>query len=234
MVSEDAIGYMVLPENPKGYYMREFPAYVNTRRVMLRYARSIGLRLRQVPYDWGDELRGGFTNRHGLAKAIGLTRNSRVDFLVISSLESLGLSELETAVLMLAFRKFGVEVYETKSMDALTMQVDRWQEIVLASDPKVRSVAERGLVNLTKQATRLWNNSRSGKRPFGENPEEKRILERIWELRRKKRDGSGRTSYSKIADELNSSGERPRQGKKWHARTIQGIVKRTRPHLDKN
>ena len=233
MNSWAAAGYVVLHQDLGDRYMRTHPEYVNQRRMMLQLARRKGLQLHHVAYDWRSSLGSGLASRAGLAKAVGYTRNTQAQALIIYSLDTLQFTELETALLMLAFREWSVQVLEAITNSDLTSQVDRWQKITASADATSLTEVNRALIEIKKQATRLSQGMCVGRKPFGKRDGEQEILKRIWELRRKQRDGTGRLSYDAIAKRLNEDGEKPRQGKKWYAKTVQGIVKRTKPHLDR-
>lgn len=228
-----AAGYLVLRQDRGDCKMRSHPEYVSQRRLMLRLARHECFKLRRIPYDWGSSLSSGLASRAGLAKAVGYTRNTHAHALIIYNLDTLQFTELEAALLMLAFREWSVQVLEVITNSDLTSQVDRWQKITASADATSLSEVNRAIIELKKQATRLSQGTRVGRKPFGKRDGEQEILKRIWKLRRKQRDGTGRLSYDAIAKRLNEDGEKPRQGKKWYAKTVQGIVKRTKPHLDR-
>lgn len=229
----DAAGYLVLHEDLGHSYMRKHNEYVRQRRLMLQLARQECFKLRHIPYDWGSSLSSGLASRAGLAKAVGYTRNAHAEALIIYDLNSLRFTELEAALLMLAFRKWKVQVLEAITGSDLTSQVDKWQKITASADAISLFKVNRALIEIKKQATRLSQGTCVGRKPFGKRDGEQESLKRIWELRRKQGDGTGRLSYDAIAKRLNEDGEKPRQGKKWYAKTVQGIVKRTKPHLDR-
>lgn len=226
---------MVLHE-PLGTYafMRDHPENVATRPEMRQFCRRRGLRLRSIPYDWRSPAGIGLANRRGLSKAVSLVRAAKNVALIIHDLDKLCLRVHEVAVLMLAFRDWQVPVWETKTGSDLTSQHEQWLESWNASDAATQAEASRAMIELKKRATRLSKRTLVGRRPFGELPGEKTVLEQIWKLRRKQRDGTGRTPYNRIAEILNKEGVKARQGKKWYARTVQGIVMRTKPHLGKD
>ncbi|MCX7421763.1 MAG: recombinase family protein, partial [Planctomycetia bacterium] len=126
-----------------------------------------------------------------------------------------------------------VQVLEAITNSDLTSQVDRWQKITASADATSLSEVKRAIIELKKHATRFSQGTCVGRKPFGKRDGEQEILKRIWELRRKQRDGTGRLSYDAIAKRLNEDGEKPRQGKTWYAKTVQGIIKQTKPHLDR-
>lgn len=200
---------------------------------MRQLARRKGIRLGRVSYDWGASLGSELASRSGLVKSVRDTRNAHAHALIIYSLESLRLSALEAALLILAFRKWSVQVLEAITGSDLTSQDGRWDTIVATADAASITEVNQALNEIKKQATRLSKGTRVGRKPFGMHDGEQKILKRIWKLRRKQRDGTGRLSYDAIAKHLNEDGEKPRQGKKWFAKTVQGIVKRTKPHLDR-
>ena len=230
----DAVGYLVL-NAPLGEYqfMRDHPEYLKERREMLRSCQNLCLDLRHIQYDWGATVDHGFAKRTGLARAIAMVRFGEGRRLLIYDLSTLHLGQIETALLMTACRDWSIEVWEVISEKDLTKELDRWQKVLHPGDQAIVKAAAREFSSLKRQATRLHTGSRAGQLPFGERPGEKVILKRIWKLRRVARDGSGRRSYDSIAKELNESGAKPRRGKKWYAATVRGIIRRTKPHLDK-
>lgn len=229
-----SVGYMVLDQRRENDIRQKHPDYVNQRRVMQQQCRRYMTRLGQVSHDWWPGAGNGLAKREGLAKAMNWARFQQGTALIIYSLDTIHLSPIESALLMLAFREWSVRVFEATTDSELTEQVGRWQEIVRSSGVESCAVANQALGEVKKLATRLWTNSKVGRKPFGEGVGEQEILKRIWELRRKKRDRTGRHSYAEIAKRLNDDEVKTRQGKQWHAKTIQGIVKRTKPHLDKD
>ena len=228
-----AAGYVVLRPDLGNRSPQTHPEYLYQRRMMLQFARRKSLKLRHVAYDWRSSLGGGLASRAGLVKSVAYTRNMHAQALLIYSLDTLQFTDLEAAQLMLAFSEWSVQVWEVITNSNLTSQVDRWKKITASADATSLSEVHRALNEIKKQATRFSQGTRVGRKPFGKHDGEQKILERIWKLRRKQRDGTGRLSYGAIAKCLNEEGEKPRQGKKWFAKTVQGIVKRMKPHLDR-
>ena len=70
-----------------------------------------------------------------------------------------------------------------------------------------------------------------GVKPFGAVPGERETLERILDLRRKRRGQRKRRSFAAIAERLNADGIPTRNGAPWKPATIYGIIRRERPHL---
>ena len=175
------------------------------------------------------------SNRPGLIEVMSRARCARGKALIIVDLDNLCLREQEAALLMLDFQDFrSVEVWDSSTRTELTSQQERWERVLMAADATTLLETKRAFNDVKKNATRLSNGTRVGRRSFGELPDEQQILAMIWKLRRKRRDGTGRRSYQSIAETLNLKGVKPRQGKKWYAKTVQGIVMRTKPHLDKD
>lgn len=225
---------MVLNQRHENDSRQDRPDYLNQRRVMQKQARRYMIRLGKVSHDWWPGAGSGLAKRKGLAKAMSGARYQQGTALIIYSLDTIHLSPIESALLMLAFREWSVRVFEATTGAELTEDVEKWQNTVRSSDVESCAEANRALGEVKKLATRLRNNSKVGRKPFGEGVGEQEILKRIWELRRKKRDRTGRHSYAEIAKRLNDDEVKTRQGKQWHAKTVQGIVKRTKPHLDKD
>lgn len=228
-----AVGYIVFHDDPDISYYTENPEYRVQRREMLRMARTLRCRLRRAPVEhlWRDGR--GLLDRPRLAEVVKLVREDRWRVLVVHDLANLGLGALECALLMQAFREWKTRVWEASSGCEMTANPSHWEEIIAAGNPDDLRRAVVDLNELKKRATRLARETRTGRKPFGTLPGESETLKRIWELRRKRPDGS-RLSYHAIADRLNAEERRTRQGKRWYARTVQGIIRRTKPHLDRD
>ncbi len=228
----DAFGYVVLHEaGPKR--IQDHPEFASQRTVMLRKSRALGLRFRAVPYDDVSDVVAGLTKCSGLIEVVAFAQSGDMNVLIIHDLNKLCFADLEAALLMLALQKWKVCVYESSTDENLTSQGDRWKQIVSGSGDEARRKAVRVLGEVKKLATRFRHSSHVGAQPYGSTPSEKDVLKRIWQLRHERRDGTGRVSYHAIAELLNLEGIKPRRGTKWYARTIQGIVRATKPHLDK-
>jgi len=83
-------------------------------------------------------------------------------------------------------------------------------------------------------ARKKANNQYTGKIPYGydladngndliENEEEKQVLDQVWEMR------LAGLSYSKICDDLNSRGIKPKNSKRWSRGSLRGIMLRNVP-----
>lgn len=227
-----AFGYMLLHDSADDPASGE-PEYWDQRNSMLRMVRRLGASLGRIPCDRAKTAAQGLSKRIYLAEVLSLVRFPWQNKVIIYSLDSLEFSEIEAALLMQRFSKLSVEVWEATSGDNLTKDVDRWRKIIAASEREECKQAAAAIIQLTKIATRLYNNSRLGRKPFGATTAERKILDKIWSLRRKSRGRRERLSYHRIAIILNEDGIKPRQGKKWYPKTIQDIVKRTKPHLDR-
>ena len=66
-----------------------------------------------------------------------------------------------------------------------------------------------------------------GRKTFGETEEELEVLKLIKSLRRKKKTAKKRTSWAKIAEELQDRGIKTKDGKDiWYPATVQRIAER--------
>lgn len=227
-----AIGYMLLHESDDGPASDE-PEYWDQRKVMLRMARRLGDSLGRIPCDRAVAARQGLAKRTCLAEVLSLVRQYRRKTVIICGGDKLALSEIERALLMQLFSKLSVEVWDASSGENLTTDVGRWKRIVVDSDQNERRAAAQAIMQLKKIATRLCNKKKLGRKPYGQTVEERKTLEKIWALRRKSRSRRERLSYHRIADKLNDEDIKPRKGKKWYPKTVQDIIRRTKPHLDR-
>jgi hypothetical protein len=136
----------------------------------------------------------------------------------------------QIAVLLNHFRQSQVRVFEVSTKQELT-QPKGWIDDQLGQGrPGTLGTIQRRLTDLKARASRRRSGKKAGRKPYGTSPGERAILLQIWRLRRKPRNDQ-RKSYREIAEILNEHGLRTRYGRPWEAKTIQGIVKRTRPRL---
>ena len=68
-------------------------------------------------------------------------------------------------------------------------------------------------------------------KPYGALQGERETLERILDLRRKRRGQRKRLSFAAIAERLNADGIPTRNGAPWKPGSIYGIIRRERPNL---
>lgn len=65
-----------------------------------------------------------------------------------------------------------------------------------------------------------------GRKPYGQTPEERKVIERIRAMRRTRRNGSPGMTMQEICDRLNTERIPTRLGKKWNPAQIHGILNR--------
>jgi len=65
-----------------------------------------------------------------------------------------------------------------------------------------------------------------GRKPYGQTPEEKKVIERIRAMRRTRRNGTPGMTMQEICDRLNSEGIPTRLGKRWFPAQIHGVLNR--------
>ena len=65
-----------------------------------------------------------------------------------------------------------------------------------------------------------------GRKPYGQTPEEKKVIERIRAMRRTRRNGTPGMTMQAICDRLNGEGIPTRLGKQWFPAQIHGVLNR--------
>lgn len=222
-----ALGYIVLvgEEGPR----KESEEYCGRKAELKRLSRSLGLTLSRCAVD---EVPVNGTRSTGKAGLREILRTAGPEFPVVL-LYRLDFSTVEIALLVIHFHRQSVQVIEVESRKNLSLELKHLREVVRTSDIEEAHRAKRALSQLKRRATRETTGNTPGKKPFGTLVGEAETVRRILQLRRKPKYGK-RLSYQKIADALNRDPKyRTRQGAQWQSRTVQAIVRRTRPSLDK-
>ncbi len=219
-----AVAYIVLPRE-SGPARKSDPLYVEQRVPIMRFAGYVSQTICEIL----DGAPADLFAREGMERLLFYCDNVMVD-----RRSRFCADELDLAVLFEYFRLCRKEIIEVSTGQNLVEDrelVDR----VLGQATRENIVGVKRRLTLAKaRATRRRNGTKPGRRPFGTLPDEEEVLREIWRLRRKPR-GQPRRSYREIADILNSRGMLTRSEGPWQAKTIQGIVKRTRPWLlDRN
>jgi len=132
-----AVGYMLLSgrhDDP----VCDDEDYCSQRPPMLKMARRLGARLERIPCDRTAAVVQGLSHRTCLAEVLSMIKDSSRRTVIIYSLQSLQLSEIEAALLVQSFSKRSVEIWEATTGVNLTADVDRWRRIVWASKSDFR------------------------------------------------------------------------------------------------
>jgi hypothetical protein len=155
----------------------------------------------------------------------------RPEIVLVQSRAHFSADDAEVAVLLLHFRQSGVKVFEVATEQELTA-AKGWLDTILRNTPgRLLAACQQRMTALKSRATKRRNRKQSGRRPYGSSPDERKVLKRIWRLRRRRRNDRP-TSYPEIARMLNRDRLLSRSGRPWQPRTIQAIIRRTRPELD--
>jgi len=235
---QDAVAYATIPRE-SGVYRKSDPAYDRQRYPTTRFARERGVRIRRTICDVLENCPPDFFSRPGIEQLVSMAgrpnRNRRSGTFTPNTVLVYRLSDFsapapEIAVLLNHFRQSQVRVFEVSTKQELN-QPGGWVDNQLGQGrPGTLDTIQRRLADLKVRASRRRSGKKAGRKPYGTLPGERETLTRIWLLRRKPRNGP-RRSYRQVAEILNDCGLRTRYGRYWEAKTIQGIVRRTRPRL---
>lgn len=219
-----AVAYVVLPRNwSEG--RKNHPLYGKQRVPIMRFARESGL---YVAHTVCEILEGAPADpfaRVGFERLLCYRDNVLVD-----QRSRFSAGELELAVLFEYFRRCRIAVIEVSSGLNLVENRGLVDRVSSRAAPEELAAVKRRLTLAKSRATRRRNGTKPGRRPFGSLPGEQEVIREIWRLRRKPRN-QPRRSYREIAEILNSRRMLTRSGRPWQAKTIQGILKRTKPWL---
>ena len=224
---------------------RDSKAYMEQRQPTSSFAYRKDFMVRRTLCDVLQKCPEDFFARPGIERLVSIVGHETVagrrgrrglirpEIVLVHQRANFSATDAELAALLLHFQRTGIKVIEVASGEELTAR-NGWLDITLRATPGpvLRTIQPR-MTALKARATKRRTGKQSGRPPYGTLPGESDVLKRIWRLRRKPPGGRQRP-YREIAKTLNEEGCLSRSGRPWQARTIQGIVRRTRPGRDKS
>jgi DNA invertase Pin-like site-specific DNA recombinase len=200
---------------------------------MRRLARRSGLQLTGEYSDVGVSGTTELADRPGLAALLDRIESNGVRVVIVERADRLARDLVVGELILGRFRAVGVRVLDAEGVELTAGDGDPTRKLIRQV---LGAVAEfdRCVTVLKLRAARDRIRAREGRcegrRAFGANPAEKKVLDRILELRRARR-GQPRQSFEKIAAQLNLEGASTRTGVAWAPATVYKVVRRHRPGL---
>lgn len=161
-------------------------------------------------------------DRPALSELIGRIAENGVRLVVVESADRLARDLMVQETILAQFRKLGVAVVDSGGTDLTVADGDPTRKLIRQVLGAVAEFEKSTLVRKLR-AARKRSGCKEGRKPYGEHPGEREVLDRIKRLRRKPRLGT-RMPCSKIAVILNSENIMQRNGKPWSRQGIENIV----------
>ncbi len=168
-------------------------------------------------------------DRQGLAALLDALESNGVRTVLVERADRLARDLMVSEVILGQFRDIGVSVIAADSGTDLTASDDDPTRVLIRQVLGAVSQFEKSVIVLKLRAARDRKRARDGRcegrKPFGTRPNEKKVLDRIRQLRRKPK-GRNRLSCAAIADRLETEGCPTRMGGAWKPGTVWRILQR--------
>lgn len=221
-MKEKAFGY--LRTSGKGQIGND--GFPRQREAIASYAKAHKI---QIVQEFSDEAVSGTTDamdRAGLTDLFVAIKANGVRLVIVENATRLARDLMISEIILGEFRKIGVRVLSADGGIDLTLGNDdpsgKLIRQILGAVAEWEKCALVQKLRASRLRIRRAGGVCEGKKPFGQTPDEKQVVESILEHRK-----SGK-SYAAIAEILNAAGVSSRQGQKWHPTTIQRILQRVK------
>lgn len=201
------------------------------RRKIADYAKRNRL---QVVAEFSDPGVSGATvaeHREGFSKLLDHVRGGRVQVVLIENMSRLSRDLLVSEVALRTLADLDVQVIAAEDGTDLG-EDDSPTRVMVRQILGAVAQFERSMVvarlRASRDKIRRERGRCEGPKPLGATGDEQRAIERVLQLRRKRR-GHKRMSYARIAKQLDAEGYRPRNSERWSASTVARIVQRHAP-----
>ena len=217
---EKAFGY--LRTSGKGQIGND--GFPRQREAIASYAKSNRLELVQ---EFSDEAVSGTTDamdRNGLTDLLVALKANGVRLVVVENATRLARDLMISEIILSEFRKIGVRVISADGDVDLTLGNDdptgKLIRQILGAVSEWEKCALVQKLRASRLRLRRAGERCEGRKPYGQNAEEKTVIARILALREE------RLSFVAIAAKLNADGVRSRSNKQWHATQVQRVLQR--------
>ena len=197
------------------------------REAIERFAKSRKLELVAEYREEGVSGTNELADRTALAACLDRVENNGVKIVIIETANRLARDLMVQEVILSQFREAGVQVLGADGTDLTnddnpTAKLIRQVLGAVAEFDKSVTVLK---LRAARERKRAKGERCEGRKPFGWHENEKPVLARIKQLRRKPR-GGDKLSYSAVAKQLNKEGCITRSGKQWTHTSVRQISER--------
>lgn len=222
---EKAFGY--LRTSGKGQIGND--GFPRQREAITRYAKANRI---EIVQEFTDEAVSGTLDamdRNGLTDLFVALKSNGVRLVVVENATRLARDLMIGEIILSEFRKIGVRVISADGGVDLTIGNDdptgKLIRQILGAVSEWEKCALVQKLRASRLCMRRAGQRCEGKKPYGDSPEERKIIESILALRQQRR------SIAAIADKLNADGVKSRSGSKWHPTQVQRVIQRAKKNL---
>lgn len=224
-MTTQAVGYLRV----SGKRQVKGDGFSRQREAILAYAKSAKYNIVDEFCDEGVSGTKELEGRAELAALLDLCRSGEIKVVLVERADRLARDLMVGEVILGQFRDLNVRVIAVDSGTDLTAHNDDPTRTLIRQVLGAVAQFEKSVMvsklRAARERARIRHGSCEGRKPFGKNPEEKKTLIRMKQLRRIVNE-TCRLSYAKIADILNDEGHQTRHGRPWVSGTIRKILKR--------
>jgi DNA invertase Pin-like site-specific DNA recombinase len=186
-----------------------------------QYVARNGLKLKKVFREEGISGTKELENRPALQELLAAIASADVKVVIIEKLDRLARDLMVQETIIGDLRKRGIELVSVAEPDLCSDDPSR--KLVRQIFGAI-SEYEKAMIVLKLRGARQRMKARTGRcegaKAFGEGRTEKRVVERIVELR------AGGLAVDKIAAKLNAEDLKPKYGAKWYGSSVSNVLKR--------
>lgn len=169
--------------------------------------------------------------REGLSDLLARIRSNGVRVVLVERADRLARDLIVGELILNQFRDLGVKVIAADSGTELTAGDDDPTRTLIRQVLGAVAQFEKAVIVSKLKAARTRKRRAEGRcegrKPYGTRAGETEVVELIYKLRRKPRNGE-RLSFAAIANRLNELGQATRTGRRWAPETVRQIIMRGR------
>lgn len=196
------------------------------RQAIARFANASKLSIVEEYSDLGVSGTKELSDRPGLARLIDRLESNGVRTVIVERADRLARDLMVQEVILGQFAKIGARIVTADGVD-LTSSDDPTRRLIRQVLGAVAEF-EKNVLVLKLRAARERKRARGerveGVKPYGDQPAEKAVIDRIRQLRRKPAKGR-RLSIAGIASQLNAEGHRNRAGRVWSPQMVHHVLR---------
>jgi site-specific DNA recombinase len=196
------------------------------------YAREAGYEVVGVFQEQGVSGAKDETERPAFQEMMAAILANGVHTVIVESMDRLARELRIQEALLVYLASKGVDLVSARTGENITqaIQADPLKKALVQIQGVFAELEKNQLVRRLRKA----RDSRSararrrieGRKPYGETPEEKHIVQRIRAMRRRRRNGTPGMTLQQIADRLNSEKITTKNGKEWTPTQVFNVVGR--------
>ncbi len=196
------------------------------RQAIARFAKSSGYDVVEEYSDLGVSGTKELADRPGLAALLDRLESNGVRVVIVERADRLARDLMVQEVIVSQFTKAGGRILTSDGVDLTSGDDDPTRRLIRQVLGAVAEFEKRILV-LKLRAARDRKRRRGerveGVKPYGHQPAEQAVIDRMKQLRRKPAKGK-RSSCADVAAQLNAEGHRNRAGREWSPQMVHHVL----------